>query len=404
MPTFRELGVPETIALALDAMGYAAPTDVQARSLPTLLAGRDALVEAQTGSGKTAAFAVPAVIAGSRASGLRALILVPTRELARQVADEVRAIGTGSPFRAVAVTGGVQAEQEERTLAGEVRCLVATPGRLLALVEAQRVRLGEVELVVLDEADRMLDMGFLPDVERVLAATKTRAQTVLVSATIPRDVAELARAHLRDPVAVRVEGAAVTPPSLEHYRFNVFPEQKEAATLALLQHEQPQRAIVFVRTRERANAYWKLLKEAGFAVDRLQGEMTHDQRRHVFDLFTRGTTRVLVATDLASRGLDVPEMELVVNVDLPDEDETYVHRAGRAARMGRAGKVVTLVLPEEKPRRVDLEREAGVEFRPYRLELPKREADRGAPPSSSRLSPRDGKPPRNDAGRGRARR
>ncbi|HWH07551.1 MAG TPA: DEAD/DEAH box helicase, partial [Candidatus Thermoplasmatota archaeon] len=340
MPTFADLGVPPALCQAFEEMGYHAPTDVQARSIPVLLSGRDALLEAQTGSGKTAAFAVPAVLAGSRGPGLRVVVLVPTRELARQVAEEVRAIGKGSPFRAVAVTGGVQEEQEARALGGDVRCVVATPGRLLALAEEGRLRLGGVELVVLDESDRMLDMGFQPDVEKVLAAAEGAKQRVLVSATLPREVMRLARERLRDPVEVRLAPTA-TPASLEHFRLNVFEDQKEAALVALLRAEDPERCIVFVRTRDRADAFWRLLKKEGFAVDRLQGEMTHDQRRHVFDLFARGTTRVLVATDLASRGLDVPEMQLVVNADLPDEDEQYVHRAGRAARMGRPGKVVS---------------------------------------------------------------
>jgi len=391
VPSFRSLGVPETLALAFEEMGYAAPTDVQAAALPAVLKGKDVLLEARTGSGKTAVFGVACVVAGSRALGVRAVVLVPTRELARQVTEEVRAIGAGSPFRAVAVTGGVQGEQEERQLAGDVRCVVATPGRLLALVEARRVSLEKVELVVLDEADRMLDMGFLPDAERVLDATAAaRKQAILVSATLPREVTRVAERHLREPAEVRVAAEPV-PSSLSHFRLNVFDGQKDLAIVALLKKEDPHRAIVFVRTRARADELWRLLKAEGFLVDRLQGEMSHDQRRHVFDLFSRGTTRILVATDVASRGLDVPEMEIVVNVDLPDEDEQYVHRAGRAARMGRPGKVVSFVLPEEKDRRVRLEREAGTEFAPYRLDVPK-------PPSSSRRAPEEG-PGGNKAGR-----
>ena len=401
MPTFGDLGVPPALCQAFEAMGYAAPTDVQARAIPVLLAGRDVVLEAQTGSGKTAAFAVPAVLAGSKGAGLRVVVLVPTRELARQVAEEVRAIGTGSPFRAVAVTGGVQGEQEERALGGDVRCVVATPGRLLALVEEGRLRLDKVDLVVLDEADRMLDMGFQPDVEKVLAAAAGAKQRVLVSATLPRDVLRLARQHLREFQEVRLAPTA-TPASLDHYRLNVFDDQKQDALVALLRKEAPDRCIVFVRTRDRADALWRRLKAEGFAVDRLQGEMTHDQRRHVFDLFSRGTTKVLVATDLASRGLDVPEMQLVVNADLPDEDEQYVHRAGRAARMGRPGKVVSFVLPEEKERRLRLEREAGVEFAPYRLEVPKPPPPEPKPPRraakarSPRTPPMDRRTPRED--------
>jgi ATP-dependent RNA helicase RhlE len=380
------MGLPPAIRAALDAMGYAEPTPVQAAAIPVLLAGRDALVEAQTGSGKTAAFGVAAVKVGAEARGLRVVVLVPTRELARQVAEEVRALGAGSSFRAVAVTGGVLEEQEERALGGDVRCVVATPGRLLALAAAGRVRLDQVALAVLDEADRMLDMGFAPDVEKALDAMAARRQTVLVSATLPGEVRALADRHLREPAEVRV-GATPIPASLAHFRVNVFRDQKERALVALLRAEDPERAIVFVRTRERAAAFAKLLKEAGFAADALQGEMSHDQRRHVFDLFTRGTTKVLVATDLASRGLDVPEMQLVVNADLPDEDEQYLHRAGRAARLGRPGKVVSFVLPDQKERRVELERVAGSAFQPYRLDIPE------PPPPGSQKGAR-GKGPR----------
>ncbi|MFA5860408.1 MAG: DEAD/DEAH box helicase [Candidatus Thermoplasmatota archaeon] len=409
--SFRSLGVPEPICLALDAMAYAEPTDVQVRALPVLLSGKDVLVEARTGSGKTAVFGIVSVIAGSGPQrGLRALVLVPTRELARQVADEVRAIGTGSSFRAVAVTGGVQEEQEDRALGGDVRCVIATPGRLLSLIEHGKVHVEGVKLVVLDEADRMLDMGFLTDVEKVLSLTAARTQTVLVSATLPRDVQKLASVHLRqDREHIRV-GTAAIPASLDHYRLNVLDGQKEAAIVALLKKEDPSRALVFVRTRDRADAFWRLLKGEGFAVDRLQGEMSHDQRRHVFDLFSRGTTSILVATDIASRGLDVPEMELVVNVDLPDEDEQYLHRAGRAARQDRPGKVVTLVSPNEKERRIQLER-ISHEWAPYRLDIPKQappatsndagktETRQGPKAGSSSLGKPTGKDKRNDAGR-----
>ncbi|HEX2021974.1 MAG TPA: DEAD/DEAH box helicase [Candidatus Thermoplasmatota archaeon] len=379
---FQALGVPATLREALDRMGYHEPTSVQREALPPILEGRDVLLEAETGSGKTASFGIPAVVVGSRQPGLRVVVLVPTRELARQVAEEVRAIGAGSPFRAVAVTGGVAEEQEARALGGDVRCVVATPGRLLALAEAGALDLAKAEMVVLDEADRMLDMGFQPDVEKVLEMAADRKQTVLVSATLPPRVRALASAHLRDPVEVNVRGHQA-PASLEHYRLNVLSGMKEAALVSLLRKENPERAIAFVRTRERANEMWRLLKKAGFAVDRLQGEMSHEQRRHVFDLFSKGVTRVLVATDLASRGLDVPEMQLVVNVDLPEEKDAYLHRAGRAGRLGRAGRVVSLVLPEEKARRIELEAEAGATFTPYRLEvttdaLP--EDERPAPP------------------------
>jgi len=260
---------------------------------------------------------------------------------------------------------------------------------------------------VLDEADRMLDMGFQPDVEKALALTASREQTVLVSATLPRDVQRLAREHMRaDAEHVRV-GAAAIPTTLEHHRLNVLDGQKEDALVALLKKEQPERAIVFVRTRERAAAFAKLLKSEGILADALQGDMSHDQRRHVFDLFARGTTRVLVATDLASRGLDVPEMQLVVNADLPDEDEQYLHRAGRAARQDRPGRVVTLVLPDEKPARLRLERLSGSEWAPYKVDIAKRGTDaahRAAEPGSSRFPPAKGKPPRNEAGRRGAKR
>ena len=380
-------------------MGYEQPTPVQAAALPSLLAGRDALVEAETGSGKTAAFGIPAVVRGSGAPRLQVVVLVPTRELARQVAEEIREIGAGSPFRCVAVTGGVNAEQEERTLGGDVRCVVATPGRLLALLEARKIRLDTVRLVILDEADRMLDMGFAPDVQKVLAAASSREQTVMVSATLPRAVQDLAAAHMREVHEVRV-GTSGAPASLSHWRLNVFHGQKEAALVAMLRQEAPERAIVFVTTRKRATAFTKLLKAAGFAADQLQGDMTHDQRRHVFDLFQRGITRVMVATDIAARGLDVPEMQLVVNVDLPVEPDAYSHRGGRAGRMGRPGKIVSMVEPNEKPLRHRLEQESGHEWSPYRLaysdaDLP--DAWREPPAAPKGRAPPPRAPPRKPA-------
>ena len=395
-PTFEELGVPPVVRDALTRMRYETPTPVQAAAIPRLLGGADILLEAETGSGKTAAFGVPAVVAGSAGRGLRVIILVPTRELARQVAEEVREIGTGSPFRAVAITGGVQGEAEERALGGDVRCIIATPGRLLALIEERKVRVDNVKLLILDEADRMLDMGFKPDVERVLEACAARTQTALVSATLPPDVVELARAHMRQVNELRV-GRAGAPASLRHHRVNVFPGEKEQALVALLKKWQPERAIVFVATRKRATEFTKLVKKAGFAADALQGEMTHDQRRHVFDLFSRGISRILVATDIAGRGLDVPEMQLVVNVDLPEEAGAYSHRSGRAARMGREGDVINFVRPEEKVLRERLERESGGAWTPYRLEhspadLPPGWGEKGAPKKRSREAPRAKEP------------
>ena len=364
---FESLHVDPTIRAALATMGYTEATPVQEQGIPPLLQGRDVLLEAQTGSGKTAAFGIPAVVAGSRGPGVRVIVLVPTRELARQVAEELRALGTGSPFRCVAITGGVHAEKEERTLHGDVRCIVATPGRLLALMETQRVKTDKLELVILDEGDRMLDMGFRAEIEKILDATTNRKQTALVSATLPKDVIALSQRHLKDPLHVHATPRAL-PASLTHYRLNVFPDTRERALVALLRQENPERAIVFVRTRERAAKTSRLLKQLGFAADALQGEMTHEQRRHVFDLFSRGSTRILVATDIASRGLDVPEMQLVVNLDLPEEKGAYTHRAGRAARLGREGRVVSLVLPHEKNDRIELERETGGEWAPYKLD------------------------------------
>lgn len=212
----------------------------------------------------------------------------------------------------------------------------------------------------------MLDMGFRHDIETVLAATKHRKQTALVSATLPPTVVSLAQKHLNDAVNVFASPTRL-PQTLDHFRLNVFEENKTRALVALLKAEKPERAIVFVRTRTRATALAKVLKQAGLQADQLQGDMSHEQRRHIFDLFSRGITQILVATDIASRGLDVPEMQLVVNVDLPDEPGAYTHRAGRAARFGRDGRVVTFVLPSQKLDRQRLEQESGAEWVPYRL-------------------------------------
>jgi len=340
---------------------------VQAATLPSALGGHDVVVESETGSGKTLAFAIPAVAVGARGPGLRVLVLVPTRELARQVAKVVRDVGSGSAFRAVVITGGVDAEKEARQLTGDVRCIIATPGRFLALMEAGKLRLHAVSLLILDEADRMLDMGFQPDVEKILEALPTKRQSMLASATLAPGVVDLVSRFMHKPEEVRVREAP-TPASLSHERLNVLNGQKEAAIVALLRQEQAAaRTIVFLQTRDRVTRFTRLLKMAGFEADALQGGMTHEQRRHVFDLFERGITRVLVATDLAGRGLDVPEVELVVNVDVPEEPGAYVHRAGRAGRLGRVGRVVTIVLPSEKDERLRVEEEVGGPLEPLRL-------------------------------------
>jgi ATP-dependent RNA helicase DeaD len=364
--SWDDLPLSERARDVVHRLGWRAPTPIQALVVPQLAAGRDVIARAETGSGKTAAFGL--VLADAvRAPGLQALVLAPTRELAVQIADELTKLAEDAPFRAVALHGGVPYDGQLAALRDpSTTCVVATTGRLLDFLAKRQVALDQVRFVVIDEADRMLDLGFLPEVERVLKLVPGSRQTALFTATMPKKVAALARrsmAHARE-----IEVGRATPAGAEHYRIDVPSERKLAALEALLDRESPRCALLFARTREGAHALARALRDRGYPALELHGDLDQAKRSAVVEGLRAGRARYVVATDVAARGLDFEDVTHVVNVDVPEEPEQYVHRAGRTARAGRAGRILTLVTESDGAAARAAEQAAKVAFRPYVLE------------------------------------
>ena len=345
---FASLGLAEPLLKALAAKNYSSPTPIQARCIPHLLQGRDLLGIAQTGTGKTAAFALPMLQllhgANRRAKPRmpRALILAPTRELATQIADSCDAYGKHLHLRGTVVFGGVGQHPQVTALARGVDILIATPGRLLDLMQQRHVNLGEVEILVLDEADRMLDMGFLPDVKRILATLPTQRQSLLFSATMPNDITALAARYLRDPLRVEVTPPAATADRIEQSVHFVTKAQKRNLLVQLLSDPQFVRTLVFTRTKHGADRVVKELRKADIEAHAIHGNKSQNARERALDSFRDGKAQVLIATDIAARGIDVPDITHVINFDLPNIPESYVHRIGRTARAGAEGDAISL--------------------------------------------------------------
>ena len=340
---FSELDLAEPLHRALAEREHTTPTPIQVKAIPEVLAGRDVLGIAQTGTGKTAAFALPILHrligtnGGVRARAPRALVLAPTRELAIQIADEFRAYGTHLQLRLALVFGGVGQKPQVDALARGVDILVATPGRLLDLMGQRRVNLHRVEYLVLDEADRMLDMGFVRDVRRILAALPTERQSLLFSATMPRDVARLASDFLRDPVRVAVTPQATPVERIRQCVFHVSSADKRHLLAEILDDPALSRVLVFARTKHGANRLATQLEKGGVAAEAMHGNKSQSARQRALERFRRGDARVLVATDIAARGIDIDDISHVINYELPNVPESYVHRIGRTARAGAGG-------------------------------------------------------------------
>ena len=341
--SFSDLALGEAIQRALVARGYSNPTPIQAQAIPHLLACRDLLGVAQTGTGKTAAFALPILELLSRerirpaARTARVLVLTPTRELAIQIADSFRAYGKELPLRHAVVFGGVGHKPQIDALARGVDILVATPGRLIDLMNQGCVSFERLACFVLDEADRMLDMGFLPDVKRVIKALPAGRQTLLFSATMPNDIAKLAGSILKDPVRVEVTPVASTVERIEQRVLFVDTAQKRNALVQFLGDRSVTKVLVFTRTKHGANRVAEQLGKSGIHAEAIHGNKSQSARQKALEGFRAGRVRVLVATDIAARGIDVEGISHVVNFDLPDVPETYVHRIGRTARAGADG-------------------------------------------------------------------
>ncbi|HEX4113801.1 MAG TPA: DEAD/DEAH box helicase [Stellaceae bacterium] len=359
--SFSELGLAEPLLLALQQQDYQQPTPIQAQAIPHLLAGRDMLGIAQTGTGKTAAFALPmlqrlaATPAPYRPHAMRALILTPTRELAIQIADSVRAYGGHLHLRATVIVGGVNQRPQAAALARGLDIVIATPGRFLDLMAQGHARLDAVEMLVLDEADRMLDLGFIQPIRKIVAKLPKARQSLLFSATMPHDVEHLAHSLLRDPVRVEVTPPATTVERVDQRVMFVAANDKRAALTALLRDAGIARALVFTRTKHGADRVAQHLERAGLRAAAIHGNKSQNARQRALGDFRDGRTRILVATDIAARGIDIDGITHVVNFELPNVPESYVHRIGRTARAGAAGVAISFCDASERPFLRDIE-------------------------------------------------
>ena len=353
---FASLGLGETLRRALRDVGYTEPTPIQSQAIPELLEGRDLLGIAQTGTGKTAAFALPLLqrLAEERKHARprrpRALILAPTRELALQIHDEIERFGKYTKIRQAFIFGGVSANPQIKALAQGLDVVVATPGRLLDLAGQRHIDLSEVSVLVLDEADRLLDMGFIRDVKRIVAMTPKSRQSLLFSATMPQAVASLAREILDRPIRVDVSPKRVTVEEIEQRIVMVGNSDKQRMLEHLLRGDDVSRAIVFTRTKHGANKVARKLENAGINAEAIHGNKSQNARQRALRNFKTGDARVLVATDIAARGIDVDAVSHVFNYELPHEPESYVHRIGRTGRAGATGAAWSLVDPSERGR------------------------------------------------------
>ena len=353
---FADLGIIEPLCRALAAAEYETPTPIQTQAIPPLLAGRDLLGIAQTGTGKTAAFAVPLLQrlaqagAPAGADTVRALILAPTRELAIQIGDDFATYGRHLNLRFATIFGGVGQNPQVAALRRGVDVLIATPGRLLDLIGQRCARLDKVSALVLDEADRLLDMGFIRDVKRIVAALPKARQSLLFSATMPREVADLAQAILRDPLRIDVSPKVVTVDRTDQHVVFVESGDKRQVLTQLLRAPEVTRAIVFTRTKHGANRVAQQLDRAGIAAEAIHGNKSQNARQRALDSFKNGKAWVLVATDIAARGIDIDAVSHVFNFELPHEPESYVHRIGRTGRAGASGIATSLCDSSERPR------------------------------------------------------
>jgi ATP-dependent RNA helicase RhlE len=360
--TFATLGVAEPILRALAAENYTTPTPIQTRAIPALLAGRDLLGIAQTGTGKTAAFGIPLLQKLSvghvppRPKEAKSLILAPTRELAVQIEQALRTYGRFLNLKLAVILGGVSQNSQVNALRNGVDILVATPGRLLDLVQQKHVRLEHVSVFIVDEADRMLDMGFIRDVRKIVGHLPKQRQSMLFSATMPEDIARLVGEMMHDPERVEVTPPHKTADRIAQTIYHVAMPQKRQLLSKLLKDEGMTRVIVFTRTKHGANRVSEHLAKTGVAADTIHGNKSQNARQRALERFRSGHARVLVATDIAARGIDIDDISHVINFELPNEPESYIHRIGRTARAGGKGIAISFCDPSERIYLRDIEK------------------------------------------------
>ena len=405
---FQAFGLDDRLTRAIADLEFETPTPVQIDAIPPALAGRDVLACAMTGSGKTAAFVLPILqrIVDEPRGVTRALVLTPTRELAAQVAEHLAELALHTDVRVATVFGGVGAAPQEKALRKGVDVIVATPGRLLDHFQYDYARLSGLEVLVLDEADRMLDMGFLPDIRRILRhLPKKKRQTFFFSATMPKEIVDLSREILRDPVRISVERKSTPATGVLQALYPVSAHRKTDLLAELLERGEIGNAIVFCRTKHRADRLAKKLDREGFPVGRIHGNRSQGQRTAALAAFKEGRTRVLVATDIVARGIDVEALDHVVNFDVPHTADDYIHRVGRTARAEMTGDAYTLVSPEEEDTVRSIERRVGRAIERRRVDgfdydAPAPERGRSKPAARSREKAPAGSAPQPGNGAG----
>jgi len=356
--SFNNLGLSEECLHQLEKLGFDTPTEIQSQAIPELLAGRDVVAQSQTGTGKTAAFSLPILEQiDPNARGVQALILAPTRELARQVADAIRDLTSNRRVGIVTVYGGQSIDRQIRLLQRNAQMVVGTPGRVIDLLNRGDLKLDQVKWVVLDEADEMLSMGFIDDVKKILKQAPKERQSACFSATMPKAIRDLVNQFLKSPVTVTVELSKATPARIEQ-RVYMIPRgcSKSKALQPILALEDPEAALIFVRTRRSAAELTSQLQAAGHSVDEYHGDLSQSQRERLLSRFRQSQVRWVVATDIAARGLDVDHLTHVINYDLPDQVESYIHRIGRTGRAGKTGTAISLIQPFERRKLHQIER------------------------------------------------
>jgi ATP-dependent RNA helicase DeaD len=366
MTTFAELGLDLDILEAVHDVGYESPSPIQEQAIPPLLQGLDVIGQAQTGSGKTAAFGLPMLQhVDPTEHEVQGLVLTPTRELCIQVTQALRAYGKRKGVDVVAVFGGAPIRSQAAQLRAGGHVVVGTVGRVKDLISRHMLMLHGCRFVVLDEADEMLDLGFLEDVERILALTPSGRQTALFSATMPLEIRRLADQYLYDPVTVKVQTATLTVETVEQFSLEVRPREKPDRLVDVLRAERPEQALVFVRTKIRCEQLYRTLRDRGMNVKAIHGDMTQGARDGVMISFKDGRLPLLVATDVAARGLDISGVSHVINYDVPTSPDVYVHRIGRTGRVGRSGRAITFAEPQQRRELRAIENHAGVTLAPW---------------------------------------
>ena len=360
MTTFADLGLSEDILEAVHGVGYDSPSPIQEQTIPLLLEGRDVIGQAQTGSGKTAAFGLPMLqYVDPTEHEVQGLVLTPTRELCIQVTQALRTYGAKRGVDVVAVFGGAPIRSQQSQLRAGGHVVVGTVGRVKDLISRHSLMLHSCRFVVLDEADEMLDLGFLEDVEKILSLTPSSRQTALFSATMPPEIRRLADQYLYDPQTIKVKSATLTVDTVEQFALEVSSRDKNEALVNVLEAERPEQALVFARTKIRTDQLYRTLRDRGMNVRALHGDMTQGARDGVMISFKSGRVPLLVATDVAARGLDISGISHVINFDVPTSPDVYVHRIGRTGRVGRSGRAITFYEPRQQREVQAIENHAG---------------------------------------------